>query len=71
VGPNHGREATPIAIFVTCILDQLFPNAGMAMATVLNASAFRLIFRKRRRVVAARVQFRVGDEAPHQLHSEL
>jgi L-lactate dehydrogenase complex protein LldE len=33
-----------VSIFVTCIVDQLFPEAGMAMATVLERLGFRVDF---------------------------
>lgn len=33
-----------VSIFVTCIVDQLFPNAGMAMATVLERLGFQIDF---------------------------
>lgn len=33
-----------VSIFVTCIVDQLFPNAGMAMATVLEKLGFSVDF---------------------------
>ncbi len=33
-----------VSIFVTCIVDQLFPNAGMAMATVLERLGFSIDF---------------------------
>lgn len=34
-----------VAIFVTCIVDQLFPNAGMAMVDVLERLGFAVEFR--------------------------
>jgi L-lactate dehydrogenase complex protein LldE len=34
-----------VAIFVTCIVDQLFPNAGMAMVNVLERLGFEVEFR--------------------------
>ena len=33
-----------VSIFVTCIVDQLFPSAGMAMATVLERLGFSVDF---------------------------
>jgi L-lactate dehydrogenase complex protein LldE len=33
-----------VSIFVTCIVDQLFPNTGMAMATVLERLGYRIDF---------------------------
>jgi L-lactate dehydrogenase complex protein LldE len=33
-----------VSIFVTCIVDQLFPKAGMAMATVLEQLGFAIDF---------------------------
>lgn len=33
-----------VALFVTCIVDQLFPNVGMAMADVLERAGCRLTF---------------------------
>lgn len=34
-----------VAIFVTCIVDQLFPNAGMAMVDVLEQLGYEVEFR--------------------------
>lgn len=33
-----------VSLFVTCIVDQLFPNAGMAMAEVLERAGCKLTF---------------------------
>ncbi|HUS06594.1 MAG TPA: (Fe-S)-binding protein [Bryobacteraceae bacterium] len=36
--------AGKVAIFVTCIVDQVFPNVGMAMATVLERLGYSIDF---------------------------
>jgi len=33
-----------ISLFVTCIVDQVFPNVGMSMATVLERLGYKLVF---------------------------
>ena len=33
-----------ISLFVTCMVDQLFPKVGMAMATVLERLGYRVDF---------------------------
>src|SRR4051812_40492540 len=33
-----------ISLFVTCIVDQLFPNVGMSVATVLERLGYTVIF---------------------------
>src|SRR3954463_10709496 len=35
---------TQVALFVTCIVDQVFPSVGMAMAEVLERAGCRLSF---------------------------
>jgi L-lactate dehydrogenase complex protein LldE len=34
----------PISLFVTCIVDQLFPNVGMSMVKVLEGLGYTLLF---------------------------
>jgi L-lactate dehydrogenase complex protein LldE len=36
--------AQRVSLFVTCIVDQLFPNVGMAMADVLEAAGYQVDF---------------------------
>ena len=33
-----------VSIFVTCVVDQLFPNVGLAMAAVLERLGYRVHF---------------------------
>lgn len=38
--------ATRVSIFVTCLVDQLFPKVGLAMATVLERLGYQIEFRE-------------------------
>jgi L-lactate dehydrogenase complex protein LldE len=35
---------SPISLFVTCIVDQLFPNVGMSMVAVLEQLGYKVLF---------------------------
>src|SRR5918994_5364297 len=38
--------AKTVSIFVTCVVDQLFPRVGMAMAEVLERAGYAVDFRQ-------------------------
>lgn len=47
LGSVHMRQnGKTVSIFVTCIVDQLFPQVGMAMAEVLEGLGFQVDFRE-------------------------
>ena len=43
-----------VSLFVTCMVDQLFPKVGIAMADVLERLGYRVDFPRLRRVAGSR-----------------